>query len=38
MTIEIVLKQELRIFWPQEPEQQTISEGALFLYISLKPG
>ena len=38
MTIEIVLKQELRIFRPQEPEQQTFSEGPLFLYVRLKPG
>ena len=35
MTVEIVLKQELRIFWPQEPEQSTFSEGPLFAYVRL---
>ena len=37
MTIEIVLKQELRIFRPQEPQKGTFSEGPLFLYVRLKP-
>ena len=37
MTVEIVLKQELRIFWPQEPEQSTFSERLLLVCVRLKP-
>ena len=36
MTVVMVLKQELRIFRPQEPEQQTFSDGPLSVYVRLK--